>query len=146
MMVYATLADKGATNTDANGGRRGDIINYCIVLFRRAAKTQLKNIAVHGLRIVGGFSLCLAGRFSLCGAFSFCGCVVLYAVFVFGACKAFSGHCGRCFRFGVADCVLLFVLICSVMPLKLSVLRFVGVGGILYRVIFSWLVCGLFWL
>ena len=54
MMVYATLADKGATNTDANGGRRGDIINYCIVLFRRAAKTQLKNIAVHGLRIVGG--------------------------------------------------------------------------------------------
>ena len=61
----------------------------------------------------------------------------LCAVFVFGACKAFSGHCGRCFSFGVAFAVLLFALVCSVMALKLSVLRFVGVGGILYRVIFS---------
>ena len=74
--------------------------------------------------------------FLLCGAFSFCGRVFLYAVFVFGACKAFLGHCGRCFRFGVAVCVLLFVLVCSVMAQILLVLRFVGVGSILYRVIF----------
>ena len=57
-----------------------------------------------------------AAAFWLSWAFSFCGCVFLYAVFVFGRCGAFSGHCGRCFRFGVAFAVLLFVLGCSVMP------------------------------
>jgi hypothetical protein len=36
--------------------------NYSFVLFRGTTQTQLKN-AVHGFRIVGGFSLCLAGRF-----------------------------------------------------------------------------------
>ena len=84
--------------------------------------------------------------FSLCEAFSFCGFVFLYAVFVFGRCGAFSGHCGRCFSLGVAFAVLLFVLVCSVTPLKLSVLRFVGVGSILYRLIFPRLVGALFWL
>ena len=74
--------------------------------------------------------------FLLCGAFSFCGRVFLYAVFVFGRSVAFSGHCGRCFRFGVAVCALLFVLVCSVTGQILSLLRFAGVGGILYSVIF----------
>lgn len=60
----------------------------------------------------------------------------LYAVFVFVRCVAFSGHCGRCFAFGVAVCVLLFILACSVMAQILLVLRFAGVGSILYRVIF----------
>ena len=60
----------------------------------------------------------------------------LYAVFVFGRCVAFFGYCGRCFSFGVAVCALLFVLVCSIMGQILLVLRFVGVGGILYRVIF----------
>ena len=60
----------------------------------------------------------------------------LYAVFVSGACKAFLGHCGRCFSFGVVVCVLLFVLLCSVMPQILLVWAFVGVGSILYRAIF----------
>lgn len=78
---------------------------------------------------MGGFSYALQGVFSLCGAFSFFGCVFLYAVFVFGRSVAFLGHCGRRFRFGVAVCVLLFVLICFVMAQILLVLRFVGVGG-----------------
>lgn len=82
------------------------------------------------VQIVGGFSLCLAGRFLLCGAFSFCGCVFLYAVFVFGRCVAFLAALRWCFRFGVAVCVLLFVLICSVMPLILLVTAFYGVGGV----------------
>ena len=54
----------------------------------------------------------------------------LYAVFVFGACKAFSGHCGRCFLFGVEVCVLLLILISSVTAQILLVLRFVGVGSV----------------
>lgn len=83
------------------------------------------------------FLYALQGVFSLCGAFSFFVGVRIYAADVFGACKAFSGHCGRCFSFGVAFAVLLFVLGCSVIGLFLSLLRFVGVGGILYRVIFS---------
>ena len=95
---------------------------------------------------MGGFSFCLAGRFALCGAFSFCGCVFLYAVFVFGACKAFLGHCGRRFRFCVAVCMLLFVLICSVIGLFLFLWRFVGVGGVFYRANFPRLVGALFWL
>jgi hypothetical protein len=40
------------------------------------------------------------------------------------------------FLFGVAVCVLLFVLVCSVMGQFLSLLRFCGVGSILYRAIF----------
>ena len=66
-----------------------------------------------------------AGRFLLCGAFSFFGRVFLYAVFVFGRSVAFLGHCGRCFRFGVAFCLSVLLLRCSVTPLKLSVLHFV---------------------
>ena len=42
-----------------------------------------------------------------------------------------------CFSFGVAFVASPFVLVCSVMAQILLVLRFVGVGGILYRVIFS---------
>ena len=60
----------------------------------------------------------------------------LYAGFVFGRSVAFSGHCGRCFRFGVAVCALLFALVCSVTGQILSLLRFAGVGSILYSVIF----------
>lgn len=76
------------------------------------------------VQIVGGFLFASLGVFSLCGAFSFCGCVFLYAVFVFVRSVAFWGHCGLCFRFGVAFVVLLFVLVCSVMGQILSVLRF----------------------
>ena len=82
------------------------------------------------------FIYALQGVFSLCGAFSFFGCVFLYAVFVFVRCVAFLAALRWCFRFGVAVCVLLFVLICSVMAKILLVLRFVVVGSILYRVIF----------
>ena len=60
----------------------------------------------------------------------------LYAGFVFGRSVAFSGHCGRCFRFGVAVCALLFALVSSVTGQILSILRFAGVGSILYRAIF----------
>ena len=61
----------------------------------------------------------------------------LYAVFVFGRSVAFSGHCGRCFRFGIAVCALLFALVRSVTGQILSMLRFVCGGSILYRVIFA---------
>lgn len=71
-----------------------------------------------------------AAAFWLSWAFSFCGCVFLYAVFVFGRCVAFLAALRWCFRFGVAVCVLLFVLICSVMGQILSLLRFVGVGSV----------------
>ena len=54
----------------------------------------------------------------------------LYAVFVSRRSVAFSGHCGRCFRFGIAVCTLLFALVCSVTGQILSLLRFAGVGGI----------------
>ena len=85
---------------------------------------------------MGGFCYALQGVFSLCGAFSFCGRVFLYAVFVFGCSVAFSGHCGRCFRFDIAVCALLFALVCSVTGQILSLLRFASVGSILYSVIF----------
>ena len=54
----------------------------------------------------------------------------LYAGFVFGRSVAFSGHCGRRFRFGVAVCALLFALVCSVTGQILYLLRFVGVGSV----------------
>lgn len=66
-----------------------------------------------------------AAAFWLSLAFSFCGCVFLYAVFVFGRSVAFLAAIRLCFSFHFAFVVLLFVLLCSVMPLKLSVLRFI---------------------
>lgn len=85
----------------------------------------------------GSFFFLPAAAFWLSWAFSFCVGVRIYSAELFGRCTAFLAALRWCFSFGVAVCVLLFVLVCSVMPLKLSVLRFVGVGGILYRVIFS---------
>lgn len=83
------------------------------------------------------FLYALQGVFALCRAFYFCVCVRIYAAARSKALKRFLAALRGCFSFGVAVVVLLFVLVCSVMPIKLSVLRFVGVGGILYRVIFS---------
>ena len=77
-----------------------------------------------------------AAAFWLSWAFSFCGCVFLYAVFVFVRSVAFLAALRLCFSFRVAFAVLLFVLGCSVIGLFLSLLRFVGVGSILYRSIF----------
>ena len=85
---------------------------------------------------MGGFCYALRGVFTLLGAFSFCGRVFLYAGFVSVRSVAFSGHCGRYFQFDIAVCALLFVLSCSVMGQILSLLRFAGVGSILYSVIF----------
>ena len=68
--------------------------------------------------------------FLLCGAFSFCGRVFLYAVFVFGRSVAFSGHCGRCFRFCFAFCLSVFLLFCSVTAQILLVVAFCGVGSV----------------
>ena len=76
------------------------------------------------------FLYALQGVFSLCWAFSFCVGVRIYAAELFGRCTAFLAALRWCFRFGVAFVALLFVLLCSVMPLKPSVLRFVGVGSV----------------
>ena len=72
--------------------------------------------------------------------------VLIYAAIRLEALKRFLAALRVCFSFRVAFVVLLFVLLCSVMAQILLVLRFVGVGSILYRVIFSWLVGCLFWL
>ena len=99
------------------------------MLFRRATQTQLKN-AVHGLRIAGGFSFCLAGRFLLCGAFSFCGCVFLYAVFVFGRSDAFLSALRACFRVCFASP---FPFLRCDMPVEAQILlvrAFCGVGSV----------------
>lgn len=74
--------------------------------------------------------------FSLCGAFSFCAGVLIYAAIRSEALKRFFAALRVCFSFRVAFVVLLFVLVFSVMAQILLVLRFVGVGGILYRAIF----------
>ena len=84
--------------------------------------------------------------FLLCVEFSFCVGVQIYVVIRSEALKRFLAALCWCFSFCVALCVLLFVFVCSVMPLKLPVLRFVGVGGILYRVNFPRLLGDLFWL
>lgn len=83
------------------------------------------------VNLAGAFVLPCRAFFSLCGAFSFCVGVRIYAADVFGACKAFLAHCGQCFVFGFVFVMLLFVLVCSVMPLKLSVLRFLCFLGYL---------------
>ena len=75
--------------------------------------------------------------FSLCGAFSFFRCMRIYAAIRCEALKRFLAALCWCFSFGIAGCVLLFCFVCSVMRQFLSLLRFVGVGVILYRVIFS---------
>ena len=56
--------------------------------------------------------------------------MLLYAVFVSGRSVAFLAALRWCFSFGVLFCLLLFVLVCSVMGLFLSLLRFVGVGSV----------------
>ena len=61
----------------------------------------------------------------------------IYAAARSEALKRFFAALRGCFSFRVAFVVLLFVLLCSVMGQILSLLRFVGVGGILYRVIFN---------
>jgi hypothetical protein len=62
--------------------------------------------------------------------------VQIYAADVIGAYTAFFAALRWCFRFCVAVCMLLFALLCSVIGLFLSLLRF-GVGGsILYMAIF----------
>jgi hypothetical protein len=63
--------------------------------------------------------------------------VLLCAGFVFVRCGAFLVALRWCFRSLFVFCLLLFVLLCSVIRQILSLLRFVGVGGILYRVIFN---------
>ena len=68
--------------------------------------------------------------FPLCGAFSFCGRVFLYAVFVFGRCVAFLAALRWCFSFGVAFCLSVFLLLCSVTAQILLVMAFCGVGGV----------------
>ena len=83
------------------------------------------------------------GRFSLCGAFSFCVDVQIYAAIRSEALKRFLAALRGCFSFRVAFVASPFVLGCSVTPQILLVLRFVGVGGILYRVILS-VACGRF--
>ena len=57
----------------------------------------------------------------------------LYDGFVFVRSAAFLAALRWCFRFGVAVCVLLFVLIFYVIGQILSLLRFACVGSILYR-------------
>ena len=117
------------------GGAVYDSNNYSVVLFRGASETQLKN-AVHGLRIVGGFCYALQGVFRSVGLFLFAGVCSCMPVLFSGVLWRFLRHCGRRFRFDIAVCALLFALVCSVMGQILSLLRFVGVGSILYRVIF----------
>lgn len=83
--------------------------------------------------------------FALWGVF-FLWARVLYAVFVFVRCVAFLAALRRCFFVCFAS---LFPFSRCDMPVEAQILlvtAFCGVGGILYRVIFPWLVGGLFWL
>ena len=76
------------------------------------------------------FLYALQGVFSLCGAFSFCVGVRIYAAELCGRCAAFSGHCGRRFRFGVVFCVRLLLVVSSVTAQILLVLAFCSVGSV----------------
>jgi hypothetical protein len=91
---------------------------------------KFNNTAVHGLRIVGGFSFFLAGRFFALWGFFFLWVCVNYAAARSEALKRFLAALCRCFSVGFA---LIFAFLLFGMPVEaqiLLVLRFVGVGSV----------------